>query len=46
MVACDLIFTGRRLNAAQALALGVVSEVTEPDSLLDRALEIANTIRA
>ncbi len=44
MVACDLIFTGRRLNAAQALALGVVSEVTEPDSLLDRALEIANTI--
>ncbi len=44
MVACDLIFTGRRLNANQALALGVVTEVTKPDSLLERALEIANTI--
>jgi enoyl-CoA hydratase len=44
MVACDLIFTGRRLNAEQALALGIVAEITDVETLLDRAMEIANTI--
>ncbi|HHW93858.1 MAG TPA: hypothetical protein GX734_05110 [Clostridiaceae bacterium] len=44
MVASDLIFTGRRLNAEQALALRIVVEVTEPEVLLDRAWEIAGTI--
>ncbi|MGI6507702.1 MAG: enoyl-CoA hydratase/isomerase family protein [Saccharofermentanales bacterium] len=44
MVACDLIFTGRRLNAEQALALGVVTEIAEPESLLERVLEIAHAI--
>jgi len=44
MVACDLIFTGRRLNAEQALALGVVTEIADPESLLERVLEIAHAI--
>lgn len=44
MVACDLIFTGRRLNAEQAQTLGIVTEVTEVETLIDRAFEIANTI--
>ncbi len=44
MVACDLIFTGRRLNAEQALALGIVAEIAKPESLLERAFEIANNI--
>lgn len=46
MVACDLIFTGRRLNAEQAQALGIVTEVTEVETLIDRAFEIANAIAA
>lgn len=44
MVACDLIFTGRRLNAEEALSLGIVAEVTDVTSLLDRATEIAHVI--
>lgn len=44
MVACDLIFTGRHLNAEQALALGIVAEITDVETLLDRAMEIASTI--
>ena len=34
----DLIFTGRQVDAAEALALGLVDEVVAPDDLMDRAL--------
>lgn len=43
-VARDLCFTGRILNAEEALRLHLVSEVVEPEELQQRALEIANTI--
>jgi enoyl-CoA hydratase/carnithine racemase len=34
----DLIFTGRQVTAAEALAMGLVDEVVAPDQLLERAL--------
>jgi enoyl-CoA hydratase/carnithine racemase len=42
--AAELIFTGRTLNAAEALSLGLVSEVV--DDALARAMEIAAEIAA
>ncbi|MET0145700.1 MAG: enoyl-CoA hydratase/isomerase family protein [Ilumatobacteraceae bacterium] len=35
------LWTGQTLSAQEALDLGVVSEVVEPDQLLDRAYELA-----
>lgn len=40
-VARDLCFTGRRIDAAEALALGVVTGVVEPGQLADLAAERA-----
>lgn len=40
----ELIFTGRRVNAKEALTLGLVNNVTTPDSLLETALEMAAKI--
>ncbi|MFL5886495.1 MAG: enoyl-CoA hydratase/isomerase family protein [Thermoleophilaceae bacterium] len=40
-VARDLCVTGRMLDARQALAMGVVSEVVEPEALMPRAREHA-----
>jgi enoyl-CoA hydratase len=37
----DLIFTGRQVGAAEALAMGLVDEVVAPEDLLDRALAYA-----
>lgn len=37
----DLIFTGRRVRAEDALAMGLVDEVVAPEAVLDRALELA-----
>ena len=42
--ALRLILTGDIIDAAEALRLGVVSEVTEPAALMTRALAIAETI--
>ncbi len=42
--ACELIFTGRRVDAKEALQSGIVSEVYPLDKLMDRAYELAELI--
>ena len=42
--ALKMILTGEMISAAEALRLGLVDEVVEPDQLLDRAEQIAQTI--
>ncbi|MCA0406278.1 MAG: crotonase/enoyl-CoA hydratase family protein [Proteobacteria bacterium] len=42
--AMEMAFTGEALNAAEALACGLVSCVVPPDALLDTALELARKI--
>jgi len=37
----DILYTGRRVDAAEALRMGLVSRVVPDDEILDRALEIA-----
>lgn len=43
-VARDLCFTGRSVDAAEALLLHLVSEVVDDDALADRALDVAHSI--
>jgi enoyl-CoA hydratase len=42
----ELLLTGRRVDAAEALRLGLVNGVVEPDALLDHTIEIAEQIAA
>jgi len=44
--ALDLILTGRILGTAEALAMGMITEVVPEGAHLDRALEIANALAA
>jgi enoyl-CoA hydratase/carnithine racemase len=44
--ALQMALTGERISAAQALACGLVSEITPRDQLLPRALQIAQRIAA
>lgn len=43
--ASELLLTGRFVEAEEALRIGMVTEVTDADELLPRALEIAEVIR-
>jgi enoyl-CoA hydratase/carnithine racemase len=42
--AMELVLTGRRISAAEAHELGIVSRLAPPDGWLDAALELATTI--
>ncbi len=45
-VAKEMIFSGRAVDAAEALRIGLVNVVVEPDSLDDRVAEMAATFAA
>jgi len=42
--AMELIMTGNMINAAEALQLGLVNHVTTPEALMEKVIEMANTI--
>jgi len=44
--ALDLILSGRQVDAEEALAIGLVTEIVEPGNHLERALELAERIAA
>lgn len=45
-LASEMILTGRRLSAAEALHYGLASRVCPPEALLDTALELAGQVAA
>lgn len=44
--ACELTWSGRMIDAEEALELGIVSRLTEPDALMPAALEMARSFAA
>lgn len=42
--ACELVFTGDTVDAAEALRLGIVSRVLEPEALMPEAMALAGRI--
>jgi crotonobetainyl-CoA hydratase len=45
-LATEMIFTGRRLSAAEALHYGLASRVAAPEALIDTALDLARAVAA
>lgn len=45
-LATEMIFTGRRLSAEDALHYGLASRISAPESLIDTALELARAVAA
>ena len=45
-IAMKMLFTGAKIDAAYAERVGLVSDVTEPEALMDKAHELANAIAA
>ncbi|MGQ4615646.1 enoyl-CoA hydratase-related protein [Nocardia sp. R7R-8] len=43
--ATEILLTGRFVDAAEALRIGLVTDVCQPEDLIDRALEVADQIR-
>lgn len=44
--AMELLMTADMINATQALALGLVNEVTEPAQLMEKCMELINKMKA
>jgi len=44
--ACELIWSGRMIDADEALALGIVSQTTEPDELIATTVAMAQSFAA
>ncbi len=44
--AAELVFTGKRIDAAEALRLGIVSEICPQEELMDRVYKLAEVISA
>jgi len=44
--ATEMILTGRPIKAEEALRMGLVSEIVEPDALLPRSLELLRSVLA
>jgi len=44
--ACKMAFSGEPVRAAEALSMGLLSEVVDQDALLERAVELAQSIAA
>jgi enoyl-CoA hydratase/carnithine racemase len=42
----EILFTGRRIAATEALAMGLVNELVEPDQLNERSVALAREIAA
>lgn len=45
-LAAEMILTGRFIDAQRALSAGLISEIVEPDTLLDRGLALADEMLA
>ena len=41
-IAMDILLSGRRMGAEEALTWGLINEIIEPDQLMDRAREMAD----
>jgi enoyl-CoA hydratase len=42
----EMVLTGRRLSAAEALAFGLVNRVVPADKVVEAAIELANAVAA